>query len=70
MGKTALLAKPAAPTHATQACGAVQLQDKIARIIQDTYSGTIDSEFWARPARAAAKRIVELLYESGSFVSR
>ena len=39
-----------------------QLRSMIARIIQDEYSGDICTEFWVRPARRAADRIVKAIY--------
>ena len=42
-----------------------QLRDMIARIIQDEYSGDICTEFWVRPARRAADRIVEAIAGGG-----
>ena len=44
---------------------AAQLRLLIAQIIQQEYSGDVCSEFWAQPARAAAKRIVEALAGGG-----
>lgn len=38
-----------------------QLRARIARIIQDEYSGDACSEFWLRPARRAAERIMEAI---------
>ena len=68
MGKTATLAKPAGPAL-DEPPDQAALRRMIARIIQQEYSGDNCSEFWARPARAAAERIVEALYESRGSVS-
>ena len=60
LAKTADLALNEAPDDRAA------LRDAIAGIIRQEYSGDICTEFWLKPARAAAMRIVELLYESRS----
>jgi len=44
------------PPDATQLCA------QICRIIESEYSGDICSELWARPARRAAERIMNIIY--------
>jgi hypothetical protein len=58
MSQTALAKIKIAPD---QAPDAARLRAVIIQIIRSEYSGDVDSEFWLRPARRCADRIVEVI---------
>jgi len=63
MNKSAL-AKTVDPTQNEALDDRAALRDVIAGIIRREYSGDIQSEFWLRPARQAADKIVAAIYSS------